>query len=374
MGTAIQSAHAEIIPTALKTTAIEPSLGAKSWVILEQETGWVVAEKNANMRIEPASLTKLMTAYVVFQLLKEEQITLQDVVTIGENARYVEGSRMFAELGSQLPLIHLLKGVIVQSGNDASIALAEHIDGSEAMFVARMNEAAKSLGMVNSQFKNVTGLPANEHFSTARDIAILSRHIIDEYPQYYRWFSLKELTHNNIRQPNRNRLLARADWIDGLKTGHTNAAGYCLAATGQREGNRFIAVVTGTKSDLQRTQQAFQLLNYAFANYEVLVSSKNDMTRSLPVYGGDANSVSITPEQSLYMVVPKTHNKRVKVDFTMDDYLVAPIEAGADAGIARVYYGDQLIGITSMQATAKIGLGSLIKRISDRAKLLFSKW
>jgi len=373
-GLAIQSAYAATIPTALKTTALEPSISAKSWVILEQKTGWVVAQKNADMRIEPASLTKLMTAYIVFNMLNEEQVTLQDIVTIGENARYVEGSRMFVELGSKMPLIHLLKGMMIQSGNDASIALAEHIDGSESAFVMRMNEAAKSLGMVNSQFKNVTGLPAEGHFSSARDIALLSRSIIDEFPQFYRWFKLKELTHNNIRQPNRNRLLARADWIDGLKTGYTDAAGYCLAASGEREGNRFISVVTGTNSDFQRTRQAYQLLNYAFANYKVISSTKGDMTRNMPVYGGDKDLVNVIPESPLHMVVAKTSKKEMRVDFALDDHLIAPVGINDDAGIARVYYGDQLIGVTSMQSAEKVALGSLFKRIGDRARLLLSSW
>jgi len=363
-----QFASSQSIPSSMVSSSPLPELSAKSWVLLEQKTGLVIAEKNADMRIEPASLTKLMTVYVLFQLLDEGKISLQDMVRVSENARYVEGSRMFAELGSELPVIRLLKGVIVQSGNDASIALAEHIDGSEAVFAKRMNDAANKLGLKNSQFVNVTGLPAEGHFSSARDIALLSRSIIKQFPQFYRWFSLKEMTHNNIRQPNRNRLLSRASWIDGLKTGHTEAAGYCLAATGKKNDDRFIAVVTGTNSDFQRTNQVFKLLKFAFSNYEVFVPNVDLESKSLKVFGGKANSVNLELATPIDIVVPRGSQGEVTLKFQLDDYIVAPVVKGEDVGVLRLFYKEQLIAVMSVQSSHAVELGSLVKRLIDRAK------
>jgi len=280
------------------------------------------------------------------------------MVRVGENARYVEGSRMFAELGSELPIIRLLKGVIVQSGNDASIALAEHIDGSESSFTTRMNSAAKKLGLKNSQFVNVTGLPAEGHFSSARDIALLSR----------AWFSLKEMTHNNIRQPNRNRLLSRASWVDGLKTGHTEAAGYCLAASGQKGDNRFIAVATGTNSDFQRTNQVFKLLNFAFSNYEVFTPNADLESRLLDVFGGEKDSAGLELINPIDLVIPRGTQDEIILKFQLDDYIVAPVEKGKNVGVLRLFYKEQLIAVTGVQSSHSIELGSLAKRLIDRVK------
>lgn len=368
---AVPHSYANTLPENLQSTRPLPELTAKSWVLIEQQTGWVIAEKNADMPIEPASLTKLMSVYVIFSLLADEKIGLQDKVKISKNARYVEGSRMFAELSSELTVLELLKGVIVQSGNDASIALAEYVDGSEQGFVMRMNAAAEKMGLMNTQFANVTGLPDSNHYSSARDVALIGRAIIDDFPQYYSWFAMTEMTYNNIRQPNRNSLLNKVDWVDGLKTGHTESAGYCLAATGERDDQRFIAVVTGTNSDQQRSTEALSLLNYAFTNYDVFVPKPEQLARTIRVYGGKEDQVNLIAAQPLSLVVPKGTTDQIKLEYRVDDYLIAPINKQEDVGVLRVSYMDELAGISSVQTVSAVELGSLLKRITDRVKRLF---
>lgn len=369
------NAFAAKIPESLMSIEGVPEIEAESWVLLEPETALVIAEKNADKRIEPASLTKLMTTYVLFDLLEKGRFSLQDKVIISENARYVEGSRMFAELNSRLTVLELLKGIIVQSGNDASIALAEFAAGSEKAFVQKMNSAVKSLNLQNSQFQNVTGLPAENHYSSARDVALISRALIREFPQFYPWYGIKEFTHNNIAQPNRNRLLDRADWIDGLKTGHTEAAGYCLAASGKQGDTRFIAVVTNTKSDKERNKAAYSLLKYGFDNYELVVSEPESLIKKIPVYGGVKDQLDILPAISMRAVLPKDYandnkvnDNRVSFDFRLEDFLVAPVEQGDNAGVVRIFYKDTLVATSSMQAKESIELGSFVKQMIDRVK------
>ena len=361
------------IPESLLNNDLLPDVAAESWVLLENETAWVIAEKNADKRIEPASLTKLMTTYIAFDMLEKGRINLQDKAKISENARYIEGSRMFAELNSELTVLELLKGIIVQSGNDASIALAEFASGSEKAFVKKMNAAVKKLHLKNTNFENVTGLPDENHYSSARDIALISRALIHEFPQFYPWFGIKKMTHNNITQPNRNRLLDRADWVDGLKTGHTEAAGYCLAASGKQGDTRFIAVVTNTKSDKARTDATFSLLKYGFVNYELFTSKPETLKKLLPVYGGVSDEIEVAPAESIQAVLPRgfAEENPVALDFRLEEFLIAPISAGDHVGILRVRYKDTIVASISMQARKSIGLGSLFKRIIDRIKRSF---
>jgi D-alanyl-D-alanine carboxypeptidase (penicillin-binding protein 5/6) len=368
----LNTALAGIIPEELISSKILPEISAESWVLLEPETAWIIAEKDADKRIEPASMTKLMTTYVAFDLLDQGRLNLQDKVKISDKARYVEGSRMFAELNSELTVLELLKGVIVQSGNDASIALAEFAAGSEQDFVNLMNEKVKSLNLQNSQFQNVTGLPAENHYSSARDIALISRALIYEFPQFYPWFAIKELTHNKITQSNRNRLLYRADWIDGLKTGHTEAAGYCLAASGKQGNTRFIVVVTNTSSDKERMDAAYNLLKYGFANYELFASDMNSLSKSMTVSGGAADQVDVFPSTSIRAVLPKGYSREndIKLEFRLEDFLVAPISKGDSVGIVRMKYKDVLVATSSMQTKEGVELGSLFKRIVDSVKRL----
>ena len=369
------STEAVNIPDILHSKVPLPEIEAKSWVLLEPETQWVIAEKNADMRIEPASLTKLMTVYVLFELIEKGQFNLQDKVRISEKARYVEGSRMFAELNSEVSVLDLLKGIIVQSGNDASIALAEHAAGSEEAFAVLMNEAVKRLHLENSQFKNVSGLPDEEHYSSARDIALISRALIHDYGKYYPWFSIREMTHNNIRQSNRNRLLDRANWVDGLKTGHTESAGYCLAASGKQGNTRFIAVVAGSDNDKNRTNATYSLLQYGFANYEYYSPAQEGLDRNMRVYGGEKDIVNLRPSGPIHAVLPKGAAKQdyenVTIDYRLEQFLAAPVNAGDNAGVIRVSYQDELIATTAMEAENSIVLGSLIKRVKDSIRRLF---
>ena len=245
-----------------------PQIGASSYMLMDFSSGRIIAESHADERVEPASLTKLMTAYTVFHALRQNQITLEDEVHVSEKAWRTEGSRMFIEVDTTVSVEDLLRGMIIQSGNDASVALAEHVAGTEDAFVGLMNQHAESLGMTGTSFMNTTGLPAEGHYVTARDIAMLSHAIVGEFPEYYGWYSEREFTYNGIRQHNRNSLLWRDESVDGLKTGHTDSAGYCLVTSAERSGMRLISVVTGTASTQAREDGSQALLNYGFRFYE----------------------------------------------------------------------------------------------------------
>nr|MDJ0701118.1 D-alanyl-D-alanine carboxypeptidase family protein [Woeseiaceae bacterium] len=240
-----------------------PIIGAKSYLVIDATTGEDLAGLDPDKRLPPASLTKIMTAYIVFGALKTGQIRLDDEVTVSEKAWRMEGSRMFIEVGKKVPVETLLLGLIVQSGNDASVALAEHVAGSEAVFAELMNQYAQSLGMMSTNFVNSTGWPDENHYTTARDLATLARAMINDFPDYYQWYAVKEFTFNDIRQPNRNKLLWRDSTVDGLKTGHTEAAGYCLVASASRDDMRVISVVMGTSSEKSRADGSQALINYA---------------------------------------------------------------------------------------------------------------
>ena len=363
------------IPAVLQSPVPVPDIQTKSWVLMEAETQWIIAEKNADMRIEPASLTKLMTLYVLFELIEKGQFGLQDKVVISEKARYVEGSRMFAELNSQITVLNLLKSVIIQSGNDASIALAEFAAGSEDGFVSLMNDAVRRMGLKNSQFKNVSGLPDDEHYSSARDMAIISQALIKNYDAYYPWFSVREMTHNNITQSNRNRLLSRANWVDGLKTGHTESAGYCLAASGKQGETRFITVVTGSESDKIRSNAAFSLLQYGFANYEYYAPELDELNRKIRVFEGEFDLIETLPSSTVQMVLPKSESineyENVSIQFRLKQSLTAPIVTGENVGTVRVSYKDEVIVTQAMESQNNIKQGSFFKRLTDKVKSYF---
>lgn len=369
------NSFAASLPAVLQSSVPVPDIQARSWVLMEAETQWIIAEKNADMRIEPASLTKLMALYVLFELIEKGQFGLQDKVTISEKARYVEGSRMFAELNSEITVLNLLKGVIIQSGNDASIALAEFAAGSEEGFVALMNDAVNRMGLKNSQFKNVSGLPDEGHYSSARDVAIISQALIKKYEAYYPWFSVLEMTHNNITQPNRNRLLSRANWVDGLKTGYTEAAGYCLAASGKQGDTRFITVVTGAESDKLRNEASFSLLQYGFANYEYYAPKLDELSRKIRVYGGEQDLVDTLPSSQVQMVLPKgqaiNDYENVSIHFRFEKSLAAPVVSGENVGVVRVKYKDEVIATQAMESQNSIKEGSFVKRLTDKVKSYF---
>lgn len=358
------------IPDLLKSTNSLPTLTAKSWVIYEPQTGWVLAQKNADLRIEPASLTKLMTIYIAFDLLEKGELRLDDKVVISKKAWQMQGSRMFAEVGDSISLISILKGIIVQSGNDASVALAEHIAGTESAFIAIMNNEAEKMGLKNTVFKNPTGMPAEDHYSSAIDIAILSAAIINQFPDYYAWFAVKEFEFNNIVQKNRNNLLWRDSKVDGLKTGYTEAAGYCLASTSVENGMRVITVVTGTDSNQTRVDESMALLQYAHSNYQVNeVLSVDRKLGDIKVYGGVSEVVEVTPLRSYTAVIPKNTTAQMDYNISVPKRVAAPLEQSQTIGIANVSYAGQAVADVPIVFSDTVEEAGFVKRGVDMIKM-----
>ena len=362
------------IPEILKSNRALPELVSKSWILMDYDSGWVLAEENAQKQVEPASLTKLMMNYLVFSKLEENTISLQDQVKISEKAWRVEGSRMFAEVGSEVGLEKLLRSTIIQSGNDASIALAEHVAGSEENFVLMMNQTATELGLQNTNFVNVTGLPDSQHFSSAHDIALLSMAIIRQFPQYYSWYKQKEFTHNDITQYNRNKLLWRDKTVDGLKTGHTSSAGFCLAGSALRDGMRLIAVVTGADSEKQRADDVLALLNYGFSAYQSvqLVDPEKDVV-STRVYKGETDVVKLAVQQAVNIPVPIGSRGKISKQSDNHFYYLAPIANGEKMGLVTVQFDGQTILHEPLVATHAVNRAPWFSRLMDELKLWFIK-
>ncbi len=316
-----------------------PELGATSYVLLDFHSGETIAEKQPDLRVEPASITKLMTSYVVFRELANGQLSLDDSVLISKKAWRTGGSRMFVEVDTEVSVEDLLMGVIVQSGNDASVALAEHVAGSEEVFAQMMNAEAERLGMDNTSYENATGLPAPEHYTTARDVAILARALIDEFPEYYRWYSQQEFTYNDITQQNRNLLLYRDQSVDGLKTGHTEAAGYCLATSALRDGMRLISVVMGTESESARATASQALLNYGFRFFETFkLYSAGDVISSTPVWKGELEEMRLGIDGDVFVTVPRGSQGSLSAEVLVPSNPIAPFEQGQQFGTLEVSF------------------------------------
>ncbi|MGA0734133.1 MAG: serine hydrolase [Steroidobacteraceae bacterium] len=321
-----------------------PKIDAPAYILIDQASGRTLASERADERAEPASITKLMTAYVTFRALKEGRLKLDELVPISERAWRAEGSRTFLNVGDRVPVEVLLQGMIVQSGNDAATALAERLGGSEEVFGQLMTREAKRLGMKNSNFTNATGLPDPALYTTPRDIAILSRALIGEFPQYYRWYSQREFVWNNIKQGNRNGLLYSDPTADGIKTGFTNSAGYCLASSAKRNGTRMIAVVFGTKSPRIRERASAALLNYGFAFYETATLRKaGDAVFKPRVYKGVEEYVSVGPAANVEVTVARGTRTRLKTSTTLNEPLIAPLQAGQTVGEMRVLDGKTVV-------------------------------
>ncbi|RBP50918.1 D-alanyl-D-alanine carboxypeptidase family protein [Arenicella xantha] len=347
-----------------------PEFDAKAWVLMEMNSGTVVTGHNADQPMPPASITKLMMNYVVFQRLRDGDISLSSQVPISEDAWRAEGSRMFADVNTRIELAHLLKSTIIQSGNDAAIALAEYAGGTEYAFAQLMNQAAAELGLQQSHFENSSGLPAEGHAMSAHDIARLAAAIIREFPEFYSWYSEKEYTHNNITQKNRNRLLWKDDSVDGLKTGHTEAAGYCLVASAQRGSQRWIAVVLGSESERTREKQVLALLNYGFAAYDaVRVSVSDEGAVSAKVYGGLADSLEMRAASNIDLVVPKNRQKEVTVALQYSPYFEAPIIADQSVGLASVQLGGTTLAEVPLVAATQVDEAGWWKQLVDSIKL-----
>lgn len=321
------------IASAQSPVPAAPSLGATSYVLVDYHSDTVVAEQDARARVEPASITKLMTSYVVFSEIADGNLSLSDEVLISEKAWRTEGSRMFIEVGTRVSVEELLKGVIIQSGNDASVALAEHVGGTEEVFADMMNEAARELGMVDTQYVNATGLPHPDQYTTARDVARLADALISRFPDFYGWYSEREYTYNGIRQHNRNRLLWRDPSVDGLKTGHTESAGYCLVTSAMRDGMRLISVVMGTDSEDARATASQALLNYGFRFFETYqLYQAGDEISVEPIWKGAADEVSLGVDRDLFVTIPRGRYDALEARLEVNGTLTAPLGSGEQVG------------------------------------------
>jgi serine-type D-Ala-D-Ala carboxypeptidase (penicillin-binding protein 5/6) len=351
-----------------------PAIEARAFILMDAKSGRILAEQNADDRLEPASLTKIMTAYITFQELSRNGLQLDDMVTISPEASKAEGSRMFAEIGTAIAVENLLKGMIIQSGNDASIALAERIGGTEAHFAQRMNDTAQSLGMSNTHYENSMGLPHPNHYASARDMAILTRALINEYPEYYKWHSIKEFTFNNIKQANRNRLLWQDPTVDGVKTGHTDGAGYCLVASAVRNDMRLISVVMGTKSDQARAATNAALLNYGFQFYEArtLYKAKTRLTEA-QVWKGAESQVPAGLLTDFDVTFPRGQYETLKATMEVDNKSVAPVHAGDRLGSVKVTRNDEVIAQQDLVALESVERGGLFKRLFDEIAMMIKK-
>jgi len=353
---------------------IPPSLAAKSWLLLEMGSNQMLTSEKPDERLEPASLTKLMTAYLTFAAIHKKTIALEQAVPVSEKAWRTGGSKMFVRVDTQVPVEDLIKGMIVQSGNDACVTLAEAIAGSEENFAQMMNREAQRLGMKSSSFRNSTGLPDPEHYTTARDLSLLASALIRDFPEEYKkYYSMKEFTYNRITQPNRNRLLYIDPTVDGVKTGHTEAAGYCLISSALRDKRRLLSVVLGTASDSARASESQKLLNWGFISYDaVSLYTKDQAVASLRVWKGAQKEVKAGFTSDLSIAVPKGYADKVKSEFVAEPRLIAPIEAGQKLGTLKVTVDDKVYGEYPVTALENVSLGNIFIRILDTIRLWFN--
>ncbi len=360
-----------IANAAITPNPTPPKIAAKSYLLQDFASGRVIAEHNSEQRLPPASITKLMTAYVVSHELDAGNIKLDDEVLISEKAWRMVGSRSFIEVNTKVPVEALLRGMIIQSGNDAAVALAEHIAGSEETFAQMMNQYAQQLGMLNTNYRNATGLPDPDHYTTAKDIAILSTAIIRDFPDHYAWYAEKEYTYNNITQHNRNKLLWRDSTVDGLKTGHTEEAGYCLAASAKRSGMRLISVVLGTRSENARTQETQKLFNYGFRFFEThdLYQAGHKVTSS-KVWKGNEKELDLGLAKSLAVTVPRGRYKELVAITNLQQPIVAPIKQGSVLGEVEIRLDDNIVATQPLIALTAIEQGSWWRRIIDTLLML----
>ncbi len=349
-----------------------PIIGATSYLVIDATTGHQIAALEPDNPVAPASLTKLMTAYVVFKTLADGQIQLTDEVTVSEKAWRAEGSRMFIEVGKRVSVEDLLLGMIVQSGNDASIALAEYIAGTESVFAEMMNQYASALGMLSTNFVNATGLPSDDHYSTARDLAILARAIIGEFPEYYEWYSVKEFTFNDIKQPNRNNLLWRDPTVDGMKTGHTDAAGYCLVSSAERDGMRVVSVVLGTSSAKARIDGSQALLNYAFRFFETrLLYKAGEEIATARIWKSANEFSSLGVLEDLYITVQRGTYDSLESVHNLPAIIEAPVAQGQPLGDLTISLDGNVIVQEPLRALADNPDGSFWQRTVDGISLWF---
>ena len=368
-----------LVTTALATTALAavpipkpPAIDARAMILVDYDSGRVLAEARADERMELASLTKVMTAYLAFDALKEGRLKLEEEIPVSEHAWRSEGSRSFVQVGTRVPAEVLIKGMIVQSGNDATIAIAERLGGTEEAFAQMMNAYAQKLGMKNTHFDNSTGLPGPTHYTTARDMALLARAVIRDFPQYYQWYSMREFVWNNIRQQNRNGLLGRDPSVDGIKTGHTSSAGYCLATSAKRAGMRLVSVVFGTASMKAREDASAALLNYGFTFYEtVKVKGRGETVLTPRLYKGAEDHVAIAPRGDVYVTVGRGDAALVKTGATAREPIVAPVAMNQALGELVVSVGADAVARVPLFPVKVVPEGGWWTRMVDGVALMW---
>ena len=357
-----------------------PKINAKAWILIDADTGYVIAENNADETLPPASLAKMMTTYITSKEIEENRLKEDDLVLISDNAwelggAKTDGSTMFLSPRSKVPVIDLMRGVIIQSGNDAAIALAEHINGGETAFADNMNFQAELLGMTNTYYANSTGLPAEGMVTTARDLTQLAKAIINEHPQYYSIYSEKYFSHNNINQPNRNRLLWRDSSIDGLKTGHTEEAGYCLVASSKRRGMRLISAVLGAKSDEARARESQKLFSYGFRYFETkqIYTVGEIIKENAALWYGAEDFLNLTIADDVTLTYPRGEKKNLAAEITVDNEIKAPITAGQVLGSLEVTLDGKSLISVPLIAEKDIAEAGFLSRIFDWILLFFTQ-
>ena len=369
-------AHAEDTPQPKPSPHVVPSppnTQGDAFILMDYHSDHMIAGRQVDQRFEPASLTKIMTGYIVFNELRKGNIALDDAVTISSKAWKMPGSKMFIEVGKQVTVHDLIKGMVIQSGNDASVALAEHIAGSEEVFAELMNKYAKSLGMTQSHFMNATGLPHPKHYSSARDMATLTKALITEFPERYNWYSEKKFTFNGITQYNRNKLLWQDPSVDGLKTGYTQAAGYCLVTSAQREQMRLISVILGTNSAKERVRESQKLLNYGFRFFEThTLYEAGQRLDDARVWEGAVDSIGLGIDKPVYVTVPRGQYKNLTIETIIDQEVTAPVKAGQTLGQLKISFDGDPIVERPLKALAEVKEGSFVKKLIDQLQQLLS--
>ncbi len=349
-----------------------PGIAAKSYVLMDADTNRIIAEQNGDEPLHPASLTKIMTGFIAAAELASGRISLTDEVPVSVEAWRTPGSRMFIQEGTLVSVGDLLRGIIIQSGNDASVALAEYIAGGEDAFADMMNRQADELGLTATRFRNATGLPADDHYTSANDLAILTREYIDRYPENYAIYSERSFEYNDIEQPNRNRLLWRDRTVDGVKTGHTAAAGYCLVASAKREGMRLISVVMGAADGNTRVRETQKLLTYGFRYYETKLLYEAEVPlKNAEVWYGEAGSVDVGVAEPVVVTIPRGHYESVAVELQLPNPLEAPFAEGAEIGALQVTLGDESVYSAPLVALQAVEESGALARAADFVQLLF---
>lgn len=349
-----------------------PSVNARAYILMDYDSGQILAESKADDRMEPASLTKLMTSYVIYKEMRDGRIKLNDMVTISEHAWRMGGSRTFVPVGKKVSVEDLLKGMIVQSGNDATVALAEYVGGSEEVFVSLMNQEAKRLGMTGTHFVDSTGMPNAEHYTTARDLAVLTRAMIREFPDHYQLYSMRTFTFNGITQQNRNKLLWRDKSVDGVKTGHTESAGYCLVASALQDNMRLISVILGTDTEEGRAEESEKLLSYGFRFYEThrLYGAAQPLS-TVRIWKGETEKLPLGLNHELYITIPRGEYSKLDAQMKIQQPLIAPASKGHVYGSLNVSLDGQTVVAKPLVALKDVAEGGFVQQVMDDIKLWF---